>query len=249
MRELADIRTRHAIESVSEILARHATDKGPTFHDYGRQYDQLFHSRRYLPIRVLEIGVARGDSLRAWREVFPNAEVIVGLDCDDRCAVHTCPDRKIFVEIGNATDPNSLRVLRERYASFDLIIDDGCHLNETVIRTFESLFPHLLAEEGLYVVEDTACWKSELYVASGIPHHLEYFWRLTEHLNQWRFDSHTGPKDHCVDPFKIQKKSADKLECGIDRIEFGCSFIAVHKKTRNHWVLEDTSGAEIERRR
>ena len=41
----------------------------------------------------------------------------------------------------------------------DIIIDDGSHLNEHVIRTFEILFP-LLNEGGIYAVEDlqTSYW-------------------------------------------------------------------------------------------
>ena len=36
----------------------------------------------------------------------------------------------------------------------DIIVDDGSHLNEHVIETFEVLFP-LLKDGGIYVVEDT----------------------------------------------------------------------------------------------
>jgi len=43
----------------------------------------------------------------------------------------------------------------------DLIIDDGSHLNEHVITTFELLFPKL-KNGGIYVIEDTqtSYWES-----------------------------------------------------------------------------------------
>jgi hypothetical protein len=53
---------------------------------------------------------------------------------------------------------------------FDIIIDDGSHVNEHVITTFEYLLP-ILNNEGLYVIEDTqtAYWPEY----GGSSHHLQ----------------------------------------------------------------------------
>ena len=45
-----------------------------------------------------------------------------------------------------------------------------------------------------------------------------------------------GIKDNCIDPFKIQKKTENVFEYSIDKIEYGCSYIAIHKKIRRHWI-------------
>lgn len=95
-----------------------------------------------------------------------------------------------------------------------------------MIKSFEFLFP-LLSDKGLYVVEDTICYKSKLHINSSYPNHLDYFTKFVPYLNQWRFDSTEGIKDHCVDPFKIQKKTNNIFEASIDKIEFGCSYIAI----------------------
>ena len=36
--------------------------------------------------------------------------------------------------------------------------------------------------------------------------------------------------------YKIIKKSDNIFECSIDKIEFGCSYVAIYKKLRNHWI-------------
>jgi len=43
-------------------------------------------------------------------------------------------------------------------------------------------------------------------------------------------------KDWCIYPFKIKKKKDNVFEYSIDKIEYGCSYIAIHKKNRNHWI-------------
>ena len=65
---------------------------------------------------------------------------------------------------------------------------------------------------------------------------LDYFFKYTKYLNQWRGDSTEGIKDHCIDPFKIQKKTDNVFEYSIDKIEYGCSYIAIYKKNRTHWI-------------
>jgi hypothetical protein len=88
----------------------------------------------------------------------------------------------------------------------------------------------------VYIVEDTICYKSLHHIDHKYDNHLEYFFKYTPFLNQWRFDSTTGIKDHCVDPFKIEKKTSNIFEYSIDKIEYGCSYIAIHKKLRKHWI-------------
>jgi hypothetical protein len=97
------------------------------------------------------------------------------------------------------------------------------------------LFP-LLNDNGLYIVEDTICYKSQPHIDSKYRDHLQYFFKYTQYLNQWRYDSREGIKDNCIDPFKIQKKTDNVFEYSIDKIEYGCSYIAIHKKVRKHWI-------------
>jgi hypothetical protein len=223
------------MEHINTIFDRHNTDKKTSFHNYSRQYNTLFKEYRDKPLKYLEIGVFRGGSIKAMREVFPNATCILGLDIDSNCKSFEDAPHNIFVEIGNATDASFIRKITEKYGTFDIILDDGSHVNRDVIRSFERLFP-LLNDNGLYVVEDTICYKSNPHLDTNYPNHLEYFFKYTQYLNQWRYDSTEGSKDHCIDPFKILKKTDNVFEYSIDKIEYGCSYIAISKKVRTNWI-------------
>jgi hypothetical protein len=221
--------------TLDEIFSKNNTDKGPSFHNYSRQYQELLSKYRTDSLKYLEIGVLNGGSIASMREVFPNATCILGLDINPNCKQFEDSSKNIFVEIGNATNSTFISEITKKYGTFDIILDDGSHRNDDVIVTFEMLFP-LLNDNGLYIVEDTICFKSSNYLNRQYPDHLSYFFRYTPFLNQWRFDSTQGTKDHCVDPFKIQKKSANVFEQSIDKIEYGCSYIAIHKKVRTNWL-------------
>lgn len=210
-------------------------DKGPEFHNYTRQYEKLLTELRNKPIKYLEIGVYSGGSLMAMRESFKNATCILGLDINPHCKTVENVNYNICVEIGDATNDQFIKKITEKYGTFDIILDDGSHRNGDVIKTFESLFP-LLNDNGLYIIEDTICFKSPDHLDPTYENHLQYFFKYTSYLNQWRFDSTSGVNDHCIDPFKIQKKTSNVFEQSIDKIEYGCSYIAISKKIRKHWI-------------
>jgi hypothetical protein len=223
------------MESLDTIFNKYDTDKNTRFHNYTRQYNTLLRDFRDKPVKYLEIGVFNGGSIKAIRETFKNSTCILGLDIDNRCKTYENVGNNIFVEIGDATDANFIKKITEKYGTFDIIMDDGSHVNRDVIKSFELLFP-LLNDNGLYIVEDTICYKSAPYVDNNYPRHLRYFFNYTPFLNQWRYDSTEGVKDNCIDPFKIQKKTENVFEYSIDKIEYGCSYIAISKKIRKHWI-------------
>jgi hypothetical protein len=221
--------------SLGELFTKYGSDKGPSFHNYNRQYEVLFASIREKPIKILEIGVFQGASLKAYRDYFNEALCIVGVDINPTCKSYENVDNHIFVEIGDATNKEFITEITEKHGTFDLILDDGSHRNDHVIKSFNMLFP-LLNDNGIYVVEDTITYKSKSYINPTYPDQLTFFSRFISLLNQWRHDSTEGTKDHCIDPFKINKKTSNLFEQSIDKIEFGCSYIAIHKLIRTHWI-------------
>jgi len=204
------------LESIETIFMKYNTDKNKSFHNYSRQYENIFSNVRNDSLRILEIGVFKGESQKAMREVFKNAKCIVGIDYNNDCKQYEDANANIFVEIGNATDVAFLKTIVEKYGNFDIILDDGSHINKDVIQTFETLFP-LLNDNGIYIVENTICYKAYGYIDSAFKNHLEYFFQYTIFLNQWRFDSTKGIQDNCIDPFKIQKKTTNVFEYSIDK--------------------------------
>jgi hypothetical protein len=85
-----------------------------------------------------------------WRTYFPRARIF-GIDLYDK-SPHD--ESRIKTFRGSQVDMEFLeRVMRE-IGTVDIVIDDGSHINDHVLQTFEFLFPHL-AEDGIYVIEDT----------------------------------------------------------------------------------------------
>lgn len=126
-------------------------------HHYIQHYEHHFSEIRLKKMNILEIGVggynnpvAGGASARLWKTYFPNS-YIFSIDIYDK-SFHEEDRIKIFE--GSQGDIKFLNDVAAEVGVFDIIIDDGSHLNEHVILAFKTLFPYL-NEGGIYVVEDT----------------------------------------------------------------------------------------------
>lgn len=138
-------------------LARHfKTDKWGAHH-YTPHYQGHLAHLRDKPINLLEIGIggysragAGGASLRMWKHFFPHGQ-IYGLDISDKSFVE---EPRIRAFQGSQADPDLLARIVAEIGRLDVVIDDGSHRPAHVVATFAILFP-LLADDGIYVVEDT----------------------------------------------------------------------------------------------
>ena len=169
------------------------TDKA-NGHHYIPHYDHHLKKYRSKKITLLEIGVGGydkpnkgGKSLRMWRDYFPYAQ-IYSIDIHDKSAHE---GKRIRILQGSQVDEEFMRKLVDETGPLDVIIDDGSHINEHVIKTFELLFPHL-KEGGTYAVEDTqtSYWPrfggtSEDIQGSATM--MNYFKHLTDALNHKEF--------------------------------------------------------------
>jgi hypothetical protein len=155
----------------------------------------------------LEIGVGGyadscegGNSLRMWKAYFPHASIF-GIDIFDK---RRFEEERITIFQGSQIDESFLRSTVERIGGFDIVIDDGSHINAHVIRTFEILFP-LLRNPGIYVVEDTqtSYWpgyggsstrlndaETTLGYFTSLPHWLNYEEILREDSSATEFGRH-----------------------------------------------------------
>jgi hypothetical protein len=119
--------------------------------DYLRQYEQIFAALKDRPINLIEVGVAGGSSLRVWQWYFTAARII-GIDITPSAKRHE--GGRVSIEIGSQADGDFLRRICQAHPP-TIIIDDGSHLAEHNIFTFEHVFPMLLPG-ALYIVEDLA---------------------------------------------------------------------------------------------
>ena len=113
-------------------------------------YDKLFLNRKQQKLKLLEIGVAGGASLRMWRSYFKNA-VIVGLDSAER--TKNIQIEGVDIVLGDQANHSVLQGLVNKYGTFDIVIDDGGHFPQEQIKSFEFLFP-FMSRQGLYCIED-----------------------------------------------------------------------------------------------
>lgn len=126
-------------------------DKGG-LHTYLETYDRLFE-----PFRegcfILEIGLALGDSLILWNEYFKKTQIF-GIDISivfERPKIKRKNDNYISIIEADATNPESLRKIDG--FEFDIAIDDGSHMEQDQIATFNLLKPKM-KKGGIYIIED-----------------------------------------------------------------------------------------------
>lgn len=103
------------------------------------------------PLNFLEIGVQNGGSLEIWAKLLPAGSQIVGIDIDPYCAELTLP-ANVRILTGDASNADFLRTsLADQ--GFDVIIDDGSHRSDDIVKSFQALFPRL-RPSGKYFIED-----------------------------------------------------------------------------------------------
>jgi hypothetical protein len=126
-------------------------------HGYHRFYHDVLHHLCDKSFNMMEIGVAGFNSIDMWKTYFPLAK-IYGIDInsqysDERLCIFKCDQsnekqlRNVLSQIGNT--------------KCDFINDDGSHIPEHQILTFDLFFNDLLNDGGVYIIEDieTSYWK------------------------------------------------------------------------------------------
>ena len=137
--------------SLDRLARRYGTDKARGRHDFAVIYEAHLRERRRKAIKLLEIGVYRGPSLKMWAAYFPRGQ-IHGVDIDDSARAYA--GERITIHIGDAGRRDVLDpILAEAGGRFDVIIDDGSHRYEHQYPSLMALWPHL-APGGLYAIED-----------------------------------------------------------------------------------------------
>ena len=141
---------------LSEIGKYYGTDKVDKHHTFNKVsyldiYEKYFDEFRDKGVSFLEIGVNDGASLRTWKSYFQHGR-IYGIDIDPRC--RELEEARIQIEIGSQDDINFLRHCFGGEEKFDIVVDDGSHVNGLTIASFECLFYDRLKSGGLYIIED-----------------------------------------------------------------------------------------------
>lgn len=133
------------------------SDKQST-HNYSVGYYEFLKNAHV--DNLLEVGLHRGASMRAWSKIYPGAKIF-GIDIDPYSMI-IGPNTNIRTDIVDQGSPAQLlKYAEDRNVKFDVIIDDGAHIFELSRITFENLF-HSLDDNGIYIIEDISAVYAEI---------------------------------------------------------------------------------------
>lgn len=179
--EPPDQESMNDLEKIFWTNDERAIDK---WHHYFSIYDRYLSEYRNKPVRVLEIGVQSGGSIRMWRKYFGPEAKLYGIDIDPRCAAFDGEFGQ--VRIGSQDDTAFLQSVVEEMGGVDVVIDDGSHHSRHLRVSFETLFP-ALQDGGLYIAEDLhACYWPDWNGGYGrSTSFIEYAKSLIDDMHHW----------------------------------------------------------------
>ena len=207
------------------------TDKSSLLHDYLRKYEKYLPFDREEPIKILEIGVLEGESLCVWKKYFPNSKII-GIDINPYCKKFESED--VTVEIGSQFDSEFLKMIGEKYGPFDMVLDDGSHINEHVIFSFKELFKYV-KPQGVYIVEDvvTSYWEQYGGARYGQGTMIEYFKSVVDEVNffgEHAIGANIGKREDLNLLQQFKNKGYNYIGTEIESLNFLNSIILITKR-------------------
>jgi hypothetical protein len=219
------------MKSYKEIFNGPRNFNSDKWEHYFDIYDHLLGKFYESKVNYLEIGVQNGGSLEIAKKLFASDSLIIGMDIDPSCK-HLEGKVANQIIIGSQVDDATLLKVSE-FGPFDIIIDDGSHIQSHMIVTFFKLFP-LLSQNGIYIIEDTHTNHSpehqESFLGIGL---YDYFKGLSERLNIDFMNSHFRK-----DRYKLPRNERSSIHQipdivrDIFSIEFFDSVIAIKKRTK-----------------
>lgn len=138
-------------------------------------YDRLLAPYRGHPVTIVEVGVADGGSLQAWRSYLGPAARIIGIDIDPAALRLQVEGFEII--IGDQSRPEFWEQHLPGIGPIDVLIDDGGHRSAEQIVTVGAALPQV-RDGGVIVVEDT----HTSYLPKQYPAHPRFgFMQFAQH--------------------------------------------------------------------
>ena len=201
-------------------------------HGYHRFYSLFLNNIRNDKINMLEIGLDRTNSLTLWREYFPKAH-IYGIDIDTTFF----GDKQVTIFKGDQSDVKFLKqVVNNINKKIEFIIDDGSHVPEHQIISFNYLFKNLLQDDGIYIIEDieTSYWKKGKLYGYDVGYEInnislpEIFKSVIDKINIEFIPTNKKNKYNTV------KHLDDDVLNMIESVYFGTNCIIILKKNMDY---------------
>lgn len=151
------------MSKVLDILTKHKSSK---IGEFSQIYSKILNPYLNKNIVLLEIGVRRGESFKAYVDIFENSQ-LYGLDIGFTHGSYVWEDTvkeleeygkgRAKVITGSQDDEELLHNLgkevMEKYGGFDIIIDDGSHIMEHQ-QTSLKVLSQYMKPFGTYIIED-----------------------------------------------------------------------------------------------
>lgn len=161
--------------SLDELAIQFGADKSSLLHDYTGYYERHFRDFQDQEVRLLEIGVAGGASLRMWNAWFSKGQIL-GIDHNPQ--VPRFEDNpQVRVEILDVAEQRDRLVQVVSDFKPHLVVDDGGHFASAQEAAFVAIWP-LLERGGIYAVEDLCC-----SYRSGMGTFMPFVYALIDKIN------------------------------------------------------------------
>jgi len=144
-----------------KIAEKYGTDK--VSQGYTLYYDESLKHLRNNKINMLEIGIFRGGSILMWNEYFQKGEIYCIDNCIPNSSGHLLCNQSVLDNLNNYSERihaydccQKDNIKMENIFSnitFDLIVDDGEHFQEHMLKSFGNLFKKVNSG-GIYIIED-----------------------------------------------------------------------------------------------
>jgi hypothetical protein len=145
--------------------------KGPRvdkWESYFDVYERYFSRFRGHAISMLEVGVQSGGSIGMWQDYFGVGLIYHGVDINGYCEGLFADPPRVNIHIADQANRTFWREMRGSGQRFDVVLDDGGHLMDQQIVTFEEVW-EMLNEGGVYICEDMGTSFDHL-LFDGKPH-------------------------------------------------------------------------------
>ena len=162
MKELTIVANKYSTDKGTELYRPQAENEVVIHgklchHGYTEFYDQYFSQYKTTRPTILEIGTAEGGSIKMYNEYYHGNCEIYCLDVRPECKSIESLGDNIHFYVCDQSNPQSLQefvnMLNVNNIKFDFIVDDGSHVSEHIMLTYNYLHDYI-KKDGFYIIED-----------------------------------------------------------------------------------------------
>jgi O-antigen biosynthesis protein len=202
----------------STLFLAHTGKASDKWASYLPVYDAVFGKYQDKEdFSLLEIGIQNGGSLEVYSQFFQGLKIIVGCDINPACGELVYEDARVNIVIGNCATSSVCDEINRICAQYDIIIDDGSHTSQDIVRAFLMYFSKL-KPGGSFIIEDLHAsywgeWGGGLFYGKSSMSFLKLLLDVIHH-EHWGIDA--ANHDVLVKEFPEYKDLI--MNAGIDEI-------------------------------